>query len=77
MKPWIHAKSSAKKFGGEPEDYLPIHDFMDSSKSAHADVRHRCVLHSAFGIYIVEKVFGTNIKNSNCLLYTSPSPRDS
>ena len=64
MKPWIHAKSSAIKFGGVPKDYLPIHDFMDSSKSAHADVRHRCVLHSAFGIYIVEKVFGTNITNS-------------
>ena len=64
MKPFIHARSSAAKFGGKPEDYLPIHDFMDSSKSALADVRHRAVFHSAFGIFIVEKVFGVTITNS-------------
>lgn len=64
MKPWIHAQSSAKKFGGEPEDYLEIHDFMDSSKAHVADVRHRIIFHSSFGIYITEMVFGTIIKNS-------------
>lgn len=64
MKPFIHAKASAKRYGGEPKDYLAIHDFMDSSKAALADVRHRAVFHSAFGIFIVEKVFGTNITNS-------------
>jgi hypothetical protein len=31
MKPHIHAESSAKQFGGKPEDYLPIHELMDSS----------------------------------------------
>jgi len=31
-KPWIHAKNSARKFGGVPEDYLPIHNLMDSSQ---------------------------------------------
>ena len=25
MKPLVHARSSARKFGGIPEDYLPIH----------------------------------------------------
>lgn len=65
MKPLIHAKSSAKKWGGIPEDYMPIHDFMDSSKAALPDVRHRAILHSSFGIYIVEKVFGTHFKNSD------------
>ncbi|MGZ4850514.1 MAG: DUF6915 family protein [Candidatus Bathyarchaeia archaeon] len=64
MKPLIHAQSSAAKHGGTPEDYLPIHDYMDSTKSACADVRHRAVFHSAFGIFIVEKVFGTYITNS-------------
>ena len=63
-KPWIHAVSSAKKHGGKPEDYLPIHDFMDSSKSAHASVKHRAVLHSAFGIFLAERVFGHNVTNS-------------
>ncbi len=28
-KPWIHAVSSAKKFGGVPEDYFDIHNLMD------------------------------------------------
>lgn len=65
-KPWIHSLSSAKLFGGKPEDYLPIHDLMDSSKSVIPDVRHRAIFHSAFGIFIVEKVFGHNIINSEC-----------
>lgn len=43
MKPWRHARNSARKFGGMPEDYIEIHNFMDVSKSAHADVRHRAV----------------------------------
>jgi hypothetical protein len=61
MKPWLHAMSSARKYGGAAEDYLAIHDFMDSTKAAVPDVRHRAVLHSAFGIFLVEKVFGTVI----------------
>lgn len=64
-KPYLHAKSSAKKWGGIPEDYLPIHDKMDSTKSAEASVRHRAVFHSAFGIFIMEDIFGTNILNSD------------
>jgi hypothetical protein len=64
LKPYLHAKSSAKKWGGVPEDYLPLHDFMDSTKAAHASVKHRAVLHSAFGIYLAERVFGHNITNS-------------
>jgi hypothetical protein len=65
LKPYVHAVISAKKYGGVPEDYLEIHNFMDSSKSALADVRHRAIFHSAFGIFIVEKVFGTTLRNSD------------
>lgn len=65
MKPFIHAKNSAKKHGGIPTDYQAIHDFIDSPKSSLADIRHRAVLHSAFGIFIVERVFGTTITNSD------------
>lgn len=64
MKPWIHASKSAKKYGGSPQDYIAVHDFFDSTKAAMPDMRHRAVLHSAFGIFLVEKVFGTIIKNS-------------
>ena len=65
MKPHIHARNSAKKHGGKPADYQAIHDEMDSSKAAHASMRHRIVFHSAFGIYLVERIFGTLITNSD------------
>jgi hypothetical protein len=61
MKPYLHAQRSARKFGGKPEDYLPIHDFLDSSKAHHADMRHRALLHSSFGIFLAEQMFGTNL----------------
>lgn len=61
---WLHAKSSAKKFGGVPEDYVAIHDFFDSSKAHIADPRHRMLLHNSFGIFIAEKIFGHTITNS-------------
>jgi hypothetical protein len=65
MKPHLHAKNSVKKHGGTIEDYLPIHDFIDSSKIAVPDMRHRAMLHSAWGVYLVERVFGTLITNSD------------
>jgi hypothetical protein len=64
MKPFYHSKNSAKKFGGKPADYQKIHDFFDSSKAQFADMRHRALLHSTFGIFLCEQMFGTTIKNS-------------
>ena len=64
-KPLIHAMNSVKKWGGTPEDYLPIHDTMDSSKAHIADMRHRVVFHSSFGIYLTERIHGTYITNSD------------
>lgn len=64
MKPLIHAKNSARKHGGTWEDYIEIHNFMDSSKAACASMHHRAIFHSAFGIFIVEKTFGVSMKNS-------------
>lgn len=72
-KPIIHAKSSAIKFGGVAEDYLPIHDLIDSSKAHIADHRHRALFHSSFGCFIVEKMFGATRVNSAGGEY---SPRD-
>jgi hypothetical protein len=65
MKPIVHARLSVKKYGGKPDDYLPIHDFLDSSKAAFPDIRHRAILHNSLGCFIVEKVFGTVIVNSD------------
>lgn len=68
VKPYIHAQRSVLTWGGKPEDYLPVHDLLDLPKSAHADVRHRAILHNSLGPYICERVFGTNIKNSDGVL---------
>lgn len=67
-KPYIHAVSSAKKFGGVPEDYIEIHNLMDSSKSAIADNRHRVLTHNSWFIGaggILERIFGVTIQNSD------------
>ena len=65
MKPLIHAKNSVRKWGGCVEDYIPLHDFFDSSKATLPDLRHRAILHSSFGIFLLERVFGTYITNSD------------
>ena len=59
--PVTHAESSARRFGGVPEDYLPIHDLMDSSKSAFPDNRHRALTHNNWFFFIVERIFGHEI----------------
>lgn len=66
-KPFIHAKSSAKRFGGAPSDYEEIHDWMDSSKSFIADNRHRALWHSSAGVFYIEKIFGINFSGINKL----------
>ena len=60
----VHARISAKKFGGVAEDYLAIHDFMDCTKMALPDIRHRMMLHNSVGCFIAERVFGHTITNS-------------
>jgi hypothetical protein len=46
MRPWQHARSSAGR-GRDWQEDLPIHEFMDSTKAACPDLRHRLVLHNA------------------------------
>lgn len=64
MKPYIHAKNSVKRYGGNIEDYLPIHNWFDSTKATYANFGHRAILHNTFGIYLAEQVFGETITNS-------------
>lgn len=64
MNTHYHAVIAAKKHGGIPEDYYEIYDFIDSSKQSLGDVRHRAILHSTFGIFLCERVFGHTITNS-------------
>lgn len=66
-KPWIHALSSVRRWGGAPEDYIEIHNLMDSSKSTIADSRHRALTHNAWFIGAggpLERIFGVAFQNS-------------
>ncbi len=64
-KPIYHARSSARTFGGKPEDYLAIHDFMDSSKGAVPDNRHRALTHNSWFLStVLERVFGHVVTNA-------------
>lgn len=62
--PYHHAVSSAKKWGGVPEDYQAIHDWFDASKATMGDFRHRALRHHAFGIFECEARFGTTLVTS-------------
>jgi hypothetical protein len=59
-----HAQSSARKFGGKPEDYLAIHNWFDCTKQHFALPGHRALRHHAQGIWESEAVFGVSITNS-------------
>ena len=63
--PFEHARSSAKKFGGKPEDYLAIHRWFDESKEFVADFRHRALRHHTEGIFLAERIFGVVVGNSD------------
>jgi hypothetical protein len=61
MNSWYHAVSSAKKYGGQPSDYIDIHEFIDSSKKIIGDVRHRSIYHHTEGVWLCQRIFGRTI----------------
>lgn len=62
---WHHAVSSAKKFGGVPDDYVAIHSWFDETKQFVPNWRHRAMRHHTVGIFEAERVFGVTIVNSD------------
>jgi endogenous inhibitor of DNA gyrase (YacG/DUF329 family) len=63
--PWEHAKSSARKFGGSPCDYIDIHNWFDETKAWIGHSKHRMFRHHSEGIFECEKRFGMTITNSD------------
>ena len=59
--PYHHAVSSAKKYGGEPDEYQKLHEWLDGSKAHMADFRHRALRHHSEGIFMLEDIFGATI----------------
>lgn len=63
---WIHSKSSARKLGGTPDDYMMIHEKMDCSKAYIADNRHRALTHSMFWVKeVMIPIFGYTFKRKS------------
>ena len=56
-----HAVSSSRKFGGDPDEYLRLHEWLDASKSHMADFRHRALRHHSEGIFMLEALFGSTL----------------
>lgn len=64
MTPYKHAQSSARKFGGNPDDYVEIHDWFDETKSFTGDWTHRALRHHSAGIQWAIEKFGHKIRNN-------------
>lgn len=64
MSPWKHSLSSQQLFGGSPDDYIEIHQFLDSSKLFCFNLKHRAFLHNLYGVELCESLFGPNLVNS-------------
>ena len=64
MNAMQHARISAKRWGGEAEDYYEVHRFIDSTKSLCSDARHR-ILHTLWGVNsVVVPIYGHSLLNS-------------
>ena len=62
--PFEHSKSSARKWGGEPEEYMKYHEWFDATKAWVGHSKHRMFRHHSEGIFELEKIFGISFINS-------------
>lgn len=61
MNSWHHAQSAARKWGGVPDQYIAIEEFIDSSKKIIGDVRHRSMYHHTAGVWLCQEIFGRTL----------------
>jgi len=55
---YAHAERDVERWGGAIDDYLPIHEFLDSTRAYLPDLRHRRLLHTSWGVWMAERIFG-------------------
>lgn len=72
MNPWTHAGNAARKFGGAASDYHPIEHWFDSLKPHLGDIRHRMILHNAWGVGLAESLFGDLKVSIGGVIYREP-----
>jgi hypothetical protein len=59
--PSNHARRSAARFGGEKEDYLAVHAFLETARLHLPSASHRVLLHTTLGIQTLEEIFGLDL----------------
>jgi hypothetical protein len=69
--PYHHALSSVKKFGGQVDDYLAIHSWLDATKSHFANFRHRALRHNRTAVDTAVAVFDRRGISHNGVLINS------
>ena len=62
MKPLQHARVTAHHYGGEWQDWIAIHDWIDRSKAIFPSMQHRMFIHSDFGEWLTVKIHGEAIE---------------
>lgn len=65
MTPWKHAEASAQKWGGQPSDYIALHDWFDETKQHTGNWTHRALRHHSAGVQWAIERFGHVIINTN------------
>ena len=65
MHPYDHARSSARRFGGQWQDYYPCHVWFDATKSIQCRFTHRALRHHLEGVKEAFAIFGPTIQNSD------------
>ncbi len=65
MHPYDHARSSARRFGGQWQDYYLCHAWFDATKSVQCRFTHRALRHHLEGVEESIGIFGSAIPNSD------------
>jgi len=64
MTPLKHARLSVSRWGGNTDDYLALHEFIDATKALCSDNRHR-ILHTHWALdNVILPIFGRTTVNS-------------
>ncbi|HEU0176659.1 MAG TPA: hypothetical protein VFV58_20520 [Blastocatellia bacterium] len=65
MKPLQHARITGRRYGGEWQDWIEIHDWIDRSKVIFPSMQHRMFLHSDFGEWLAIRVYDEAIRSKS------------
>ena len=65
MNYYDHSRLSVRKFGGDVQDYIQVHKFIDSSKLFYHHAKHRLLLHNLYGVEMCVDIFGDIVHNTN------------